>query len=177
MFLYVIASALGSMLHARNFCRAWCQVDAMDYDRRLQAYSALKPEAWAAMAPVQALPLLHQSLSDMRRPDDLAIRSAAAQALGRLIAAASADAVSAQRQGGEHARGQRYLFKSFTSGILLQSMTLGNVSGVLMVHGTEDHACLLQVTRAKEVQWTLCTQSSFGISGAPCPPQILQSAR
>lgn len=79
----------------------------MDYDRRLQAYSALRPEAWAAMAAVQALPLLHQSLSDMRRPDDLAIRSAAAQALGRLIAAASADAVSAQQQGGEHAREQR----------------------------------------------------------------------
>ena len=91
----------------------------MDYDRRLEAYSALKPEAWAAMAPVQALPLLHQSLADMRRPDDLAIRSAAAQALGRLIAAAGAgaDAVSAQQQGGEHARGQRSLFKSFTSGV------------------------------------------------------------
>lgn len=125
MFLCVIASALGSMLHSRNFGRAWCQVDAMDYDRRLQAYSALKPEAWAAMAPVQALPLLHQSLSDMRRPDDLAIRSAAAQALGRLIAAASADAVSAPQQGGGHARGHRSPFKSFTSGVFSAEHGLG----------------------------------------------------
>ena len=114
----------------------------MDYDRRLQAYSALKPEAWAAMAPVQALPLLHQSLSDMRRPDDLAIRSAAAQALGRLIAAASADAVSAQQQGGEHARGQRSLFKSFTSGVFAAEHGLGNVCGLLMVHVLKiRHAC------------------------------------
>ena len=100
----------------------------MDYDRRLQAYSALRPEAWAAMAPVQALPLLHQSLSDMRRPDDLAIRSAAAQALGRLIAAASADAVCAQQQGGgaclrnESRDHHSYLSQAVC---LLQSMALG----------------------------------------------------
>ena len=63
------------------------QIDAMDYDRRLQAYGCLRAKAWAQMGPVQALPLLHQSLADMRRTDDLAIRSAAAQALGRLIIA------------------------------------------------------------------------------------------
>ena len=63
----------------------------MDYDRRLQAYSSLRAEAWAGMGSVQALPLLHQSLADMRRTDDLAIRSAAAQALGRLITAAKLD--------------------------------------------------------------------------------------
>lgn len=74
----------------------------MNYDRRLQAYHRLRAYAWAAMRPVQALPLLHQSLSDVRRTDDLAIRSAAAQALGRLISAASSAATSAQQQG-EHA--------------------------------------------------------------------------
>ena len=67
------------------------QIDAMDYDKRLQAYSSLKAEAWARMVPVQALPLLHQSVSDMRRTDDLAIRSAAAQALGRFITAGNMD--------------------------------------------------------------------------------------
>ncbi len=80
----------------------WCglllQIDAMDYDKRLQAYSSLKAEAWARMIPVQALPLLHQSVSDMRRTDDLAIRSAAAQALGRFITAGSMDVSQ-----GEHA--------------------------------------------------------------------------
>ena len=65
------------------------QIDAMDYDRRLQAYGRLRAEAWGRMGPVQALPLLHQSLADMRRTDDLAIRSAAAQSLGRLISAGS----------------------------------------------------------------------------------------
>ena len=49
----------------------------MDYDRRLQAYSSLRAEAWAGMGTVQALPLLHQSLADIRRTDDLAIRSSA----------------------------------------------------------------------------------------------------
>ena len=63
----------------------------MDYDKRLQAYSRLRAEAWGRMGPVQALPLLYQSLADMRRTDDLAIRSAAAQALGRLITAGSVE--------------------------------------------------------------------------------------
>ena len=73
----------------------------MDYDRRLQAYSSLRAEAWAGMGSVQALPLLHQSLADMRRTDDLAIRSAAAQALGRLITAAKPDSASAGTLQGE----------------------------------------------------------------------------
>ena len=72
----------------------------MDYDRRLQAYSRLQADAWAQMGPVQALPLLHHSLADMRRTDDLAIRSAAAQALGRLIAA---DSVAGLESLGENA--------------------------------------------------------------------------
>lgn len=65
----------------------------MDYDRRLQAYGRLRAEAWGRMGPAQALPLLHQSLADVRRTDDLAIRSAAAQALGRLISAGSMEGV------------------------------------------------------------------------------------
>ena len=73
----------------------------MDYDRRLQAYSSLRAEAWAGMGTVQALPLLHQSLADIRRTDDLAIRSAAAQALGRLITAAQLDSARVETLQGE----------------------------------------------------------------------------
>lgn len=68
----------------------------MDYDRRLQAYSRLQADAWAQMGLAQALPLLHHCLADMRRTDDLAIRSAAAQALGRLIAAGSVAGLKSQ---------------------------------------------------------------------------------
>ena len=73
----------------------------MDYDRRLQAYSSLRAEPWAGMGSTQALPLLHQSLADMRRTDDLAIRSAAAQALGRLITAAKLDSARVETLQGE----------------------------------------------------------------------------
>ena len=55
------------------------QVDALDYDVRMRAYARLLPEAWAAMAPVQALPLLHACLADLRNADDLALRHAASQ--------------------------------------------------------------------------------------------------
>jgi len=42
------------------------------------------------MRGAQALPLLHHCLADMRAPDDLALRSAAANALARALAAAAA---------------------------------------------------------------------------------------
>ena len=85
------------------------QIDAMDYDKRLQAYSSLKAEVWARMVPVQALPLLHQSVSDMRRTDDLAIRSAAAQALGRFITAGSMDVSQGEHAGSPKGFSARYV--------------------------------------------------------------------
>jgi hypothetical protein len=60
---------------------SWVQVDALDYDARLSAYARLLPGAWAGMAPVQALPLLHAALHDLRNGDDLALRHAASQVL------------------------------------------------------------------------------------------------
>ena len=56
-------------------------MEALDYDARLGAYSRLLPGTWAGMAPVQALPLLHACLHDLRNGDDLALRHAASQVL------------------------------------------------------------------------------------------------
>lgn len=56
-------------------------MDALDYDARLTAYSRLLPGAWAGMAPVQALPLLHAALHDLRNGNELALRHAASQVL------------------------------------------------------------------------------------------------
>jgi U3 small nucleolar RNA-associated protein 20 len=69
-------------------CLHW-QVDAIDYDARLEAYGCLRPDLWRQMRSVEALPLLHQCLADVRNADDLALRNAAAQALGRFIDAAA----------------------------------------------------------------------------------------
>lgn len=55
------------------------QMDEVDYDVRMVAYQQLLPEAWATMARWKALPLLYQSLADLRDADDLALRHAAAQ--------------------------------------------------------------------------------------------------
>ncbi len=72
------------------------QVDEPDYDARLGAYAELVPAAWARLGAARALPLLHHCLADLRRPDDLALRHAASQALSRLVtAAAGADAGAA----------------------------------------------------------------------------------
>lgn len=54
-------------------------MDEVDYDVRMVAYQQLLPEAWAAMPRWKALPLLYQSLADLRDADDLALRHAAGQ--------------------------------------------------------------------------------------------------
>ncbi len=55
------------------------QVEEADYDARLTAYAQLLPGAWAALPPWQAAPLAHAALADLRNPDDIALRHAAAQ--------------------------------------------------------------------------------------------------
>jgi hypothetical protein len=68
-------------------------VDAPDFDTRLGAYADLDQAVWQSMGYVEALPLLHAALADLRGADDLAARAAASQALSRLIAAVSAGPV------------------------------------------------------------------------------------
>jgi hypothetical protein len=68
------------------------QMDERDYDRRLSAYPRLNPSTWASMSRLQALPLVHQALADLRDADDLALRHAASRALADLITAAAAAA-------------------------------------------------------------------------------------
>lgn len=65
-------------------------MDERDYDRRLTAYPRLNPTTWAALLRLQALPLVHQALADLRDADDLALRHAASRALADLISAAAA---------------------------------------------------------------------------------------
>ncbi|GIL90429.1 hypothetical protein Vretifemale_18038, partial [Volvox reticuliferus] len=70
---------------------AWSQtsLDDIDYDRRLVAYGKLTATAWGEMDYVQALPLLLTALYDLRNVNDLALRQAAAAAVGNLVTALS----------------------------------------------------------------------------------------
>lgn len=63
-----------------SLCFSEClQVDEADYDARLAAYAQLSPSLWAGLQPWQAAPLVHACLADLRNPDDIALRHAAAQ--------------------------------------------------------------------------------------------------
>lgn len=75
-------------------------MDAIDYDIRLAAYGRLRPELWRGMRGVEALPLLHQCMADLRNAEDLALRNAAVQALARFVDAAAC--VAASIKGGGH---------------------------------------------------------------------------
>ncbi|EFJ49017.1 hypothetical protein VOLCADRAFT_104545 [Volvox carteri f. nagariensis] len=76
---------------------AWspAALDEVDYDRRLAAYGSLTAAAWGDMDRLQALPLLLTSLYDLRNASDLALRQAAAAALGNLVEALAAAEASA----------------------------------------------------------------------------------
>ncbi|KAK9818396.1 hypothetical protein WJX72_012002 [[Myrmecia] bisecta] len=76
------------------------EVDELDYDARLAAYAQLLPSTWAGFGRLEALPLLHHCLHDLRNADDLALRHAAAQALARFVeaAAGAAGAAGAARE-------------------------------------------------------------------------------
>ena len=54
-------------------------IGEMDYDSSLAAYSELQTHFWMGLKKNQGLPLIHQCFWDLRNPDDLALRHAAAQ--------------------------------------------------------------------------------------------------
>ncbi len=54
-------------------------IGEMDYDSSLAAYSELQTGFWMELKKNQGLPLMHQCFWDLRNPDDLALRHAAAQ--------------------------------------------------------------------------------------------------
>lgn len=66
------------------------QIEGLDYDARLAAYRRLDTTMWTAMASKGGAALiLHRCFLDLRNPDDLALRHAAAQALQRCVQAVS----------------------------------------------------------------------------------------
>lgn len=71
---------------------AWSptSLDDVDYDRRLVAYGSLTTTGWSDMDGLQALPLVLTALYDLRNGADLALRQAAAAALGNLVTAVAA---------------------------------------------------------------------------------------
>lgn len=64
------------------------QIEGLDHDARLAAYRKLNPSFWASVVSYGGAALLLQKcFQDLRNPDDLALRHAAAQALQRFIQA------------------------------------------------------------------------------------------
>ena len=62
------------------------QIDELDYEARLGAYRQLTVQKWRQLAHEGAAALLlGHALADLRNPDDLALRHAAAQALDRFL--------------------------------------------------------------------------------------------
>jgi len=70
------------------------EVDEADYDARMGAYALLTPEKWTALSMLAGAPLVQHCARDLRNADDLALRHAAAQALGHLVTAASTAATT-----------------------------------------------------------------------------------
>lgn len=64
------------------------EIDEADYDRRTNAYAALKASFWVGLTEQRLAPLLCSVLHDLRNDRDLAIRHAAAHALSEFIDAA-----------------------------------------------------------------------------------------
>jgi ABC-type cobalamin transport system ATPase subunit len=56
-------------------------IDEPEYEIRMAAYQQLSVEFWQGSTQLQALPLLHRVLLDLRNPDDLALRHASAQVI------------------------------------------------------------------------------------------------
>lgn len=107
------------------------EIDEGDYDRRMAAYAALLPAAWAALTARQAAPLLHQCLHDLRNAGDLALRHAGAQALARFVEAAAAEAsqAGAPPGGGElESAAQRILFPQLKKGMSASNLAVRQVS-------------------------------------------------
>ncbi|PRW58885.1 small subunit processome component 20-like protein [Chlorella sorokiniana] len=103
------------------------EIDELDYERRMAAYSRLLPAAWQPLSVRQAAPLLHTCLHDLRNAEDLALRHAASQALSRFIEGAAAAteaagaaalaAAAAQEAGSLLPAAQRVLFPQLKRGL------------------------------------------------------------
>jgi len=74
--------------------RAENMIGELDYDSSLAAYSELQTGFWMELKKNQGLPLMHQCFWDLRNPDDLALRHAAAQVFGSRRVQISACAVT-----------------------------------------------------------------------------------
>lgn len=61
------------------------RVEEPDFDRRLQAFAALNEQAYSSMEPREWRPLTHSMLFFLEDPEELSIRSNAAQSLRRLL--------------------------------------------------------------------------------------------
>ena len=59
--------------------RSESMIGEVDYDSSLAAYMELQTGLWRELKKNQGLPLIHQCFWDLRNPDDLALRHAAAQ--------------------------------------------------------------------------------------------------
>lgn len=109
------------------------QIDELDYERRMAAYSRLTPATWQSLSARQAAPLLHTSLHDLRNGDDLALRHAASQALSRFIegaVAATAESAAAEVPDGGSllAAAQRVLFPQLKRGMPAPNLAVRQVS-------------------------------------------------
>lgn len=64
-------------------------LDEADYDARLAGYSGLTVDTWRSLPALSASFAMHACFTDLRAPDDLALRSAAASALASMIDSAA----------------------------------------------------------------------------------------
>jgi U3 small nucleolar RNA-associated protein 20 len=108
-------------------------IDDVDYEARTAAYAQLTPAAWAALSPLAAPPLLQHAARDLRNGDDLALRHAAAQALGHFVAAAAegargggaaAAAAAAEAASPPLALARRLLFPQLKRGLGASSLAV-----------------------------------------------------
>ncbi|KAL0035339.1 hypothetical protein WJX77_001780 [Trebouxia sp. C0004] len=99
-------------------------IGEMDYDSSLAAYSELQTGFWMELKKTQGLPLMHQCFWDLRNPDDLALRHAAAQALSRCLAAASQQ----QQQGKSEEGSALGLVQQLMFNLAKKGMTAANLA-------------------------------------------------
>ncbi|KAL0044331.1 hypothetical protein WJX82_000142 [Trebouxia sp. C0006] len=102
-------------------------IGEMDYDSSLAAYSELHTGFWIELKKKQGLPLMHQCFWDLRNPDDLALRHAAAQALSRCLAAASQQQQQ-QQQGEAEEGGALGLVQQLMFNLAKKGMTAANLA-------------------------------------------------
>ncbi|KAL0018407.1 hypothetical protein WJX79_009395 [Trebouxia sp. C0005] len=99
-------------------------IGEMDYDSSLAAYNELQTGFWMDLKKNQGLPLMHQCFWDLRNPDDLALRHAAAQALSRCLAAAQQQ----QQQGEAEEGGALGLVQQLMFNLAKKGITAANLA-------------------------------------------------